>query len=245
MKSIFKPMLTVAFALTLFSCSQPDIHKMRTITVSGTGKVYVTPDKATVNLAVITRNDDINAAQEENAATMTSVLASVSALGIANEDIQTYDYGIEQETRWKDGDVIYGKYKVTNRIKVSVADIEKASEIISAAVKSGATGVDSLSFSYEDEAKAVKRARELAIENAKAIAEESTATAGARLGKVLVMEERQGGRPSYMSQIASNSLTQSWEGGVPVYSDMAGGAPPLSTGKKEISVIVDMMFELK
>ena len=188
MKTIFKPMLAVAFALTLFSCSQPDIHKMRTITVSGTGKVYVTPDKATVNLAVITRNDDINAAQEENAATMTSVLASVSALGIANEDIQTYDYGIKQETRWKDGDVIYEKYKVTNRIKVSVADVEKASEIISAAVKSGATGVDSLS---------------------------------------------------------SNSLAQSWDGGVPVYSDMAGGTPPLSTGKKEISVIVDMMFELK
>ncbi len=243
-KSLF---FVLVAAVALSSCTQPDVHKMRTITVSGTGKVYVTPDKATVNLAVITRNIDIKTAQEENAATMTRVLAAISAMGISSEEIQTYDYGITQETYWKNDERVYGKYNVTNRIKVNVPDVEKASGIIDVAIKNGATGIDSLSFSYEDEAKAVKRARELAIENAKAIAQESVATAGAKLGKVLVMEERLGGRPYYMSQLASNSISQTWNDTAYAVgaTGIEGPTPPLSTGKKEISVIVDMMYQLK
>ena len=176
---------------------------------------------------------------------MKRVLDAISSAGISGEDIQTYDYGISQDTHWKDGSMIYGDYIVTNRIKVTVPDVEKASGVIDVAVENGATGVDSLSFNYDEEVKAVKRARTLAIENAKAIAEESVETAGAKLGKVLVMEERTGGRPSYMSQIASNSITQTWESGVVYADNMSDGSTPLSTGKKEISVIVDIIYELK
>ena len=246
MKIVFKSILVLAASvLALSSCSQKDVHKMRTITVSGTGKVYVTPDKATVNLSVITRKADIKSAQEENAGTMKRVLDAISSAGISGEDIQTYDYGISQDTHWKDGSMIYGDYIVKNRIKVTVPDVEKASGVIDVAVENGATGVDSLSFNYDEEVKAVKRARTLAIENAKAIAEESVETAGAKLGKVLVMEERTGGRPSYMSQIASNSITQTWESGVVYADNMSDGSTPLSTGKKEISVVIDIIYELK
>ncbi|MBQ1832220.1 MAG: SIMPL domain-containing protein, partial [Treponema sp.] len=126
MKIVFKSILVLAASvLALSSCSQKDVHKMRTITVSGTGKVYVTPDKATVNLSVITRKADINSAQEENAGTMKRVLDAISSAGISGEDIQTYDYGISQDTHWKDGSMIYGDYIVTNRIKVTVPDVEK------------------------------------------------------------------------------------------------------------------------
>jgi len=217
---------------------------MRTITVTGTGKVFVTPDKATVDLAVITRNLDIKAAQEENATNMARVIEAISKMGIPTSDIQTYDYGISQETHWKDDERVYGKYNVTNKIKVNVSDIEKASGVIDIAVQNGATGIDSLSFSYKDDVKAVKRARELAIENAKTIAQESVNTAGVRLGKILVLEERSATRPSYMSRLTSNSLTQSWDDAA-LYAVGPEGSTPLSTGQKEISVIIDMICEIK
>ncbi len=245
MKRFVKSILIAAvLALALSSCGQSDVHNMRTITVSGKGNVYVTPDRSTVNLSVITRNADIKSAQTENAETMKRVLSAISSAGISSEDIQTYDYGISQDYHWKDDEKVYGEYKVSNRIKVTVADVEKAGGIIDVAIQNGATGVDSLSFNYEDEPAAVKRARALAIENAKAIARESVETAGAKLGKVLIMEEQSGNLPSYMSRITSNSLSQTW-GGAAVYSDMADSSTPFSTGKKEISVIVNIMYELR
>lgn len=245
MKRFVKSILIAAvLALALSSCGQSDVHNMRTITVSGKGNVYVTPDRSTVNLSVITRNADIKSAQTENAETMKRVLSAISSAGISSEDIQTYDYGISQDYHWKDDEKVYGEYKVSNRIKVTVADVEKAGGIIDVAIQNGATGVDSLSFNYEDEPAAVKRARALAIENAKAIARESVETAGAKLGKVLIMEEQSGNLPSYMSRITSNSLSQTW-GGAAVYSDMADSSTPFSTGKKEISVIMNIMYELK
>ena len=117
-------------------------------------------------------------------------------------------------------------------------------------VRNGATGVDSLSFKYEDEAKAVKCARTLAIENARAIAEESVQAAGATLGKVLIMQERNGSA-MLRQNFASNSLSQSWNGGAIMYEawaaeeDAGGAATPLSTGRKEITVVMDMLYELK
>lgn len=249
MKYIFKAALALAcITLVSTSCSRGDVHKMRTITVSGTGKVYVTPDKATVDLTVITRDDDIKAAQKENAGTMKDVQAALLGIGILPEDIQTYDYGISQDSYWKDSEREFGKYNVSNRIRVTMPDVEQASNVIDVAIKNGATGVERLSLSYKDEAAAVKKARTLAIENARAIAEESCGAAGTRLGKVLVMEElSSGARSPYMVQAASNSISQTWDGEAPVYYDSgdASDATPISSGKKEIRVVMSIVYELR
>lgn len=248
--AIFVVLVPLIFA----SCTQHYATE-RTITVSGTGRVYVTPDKASVSLSVITRDSDIQTAQKKNAEAMKRVQDALIESGIKREEIQTYDYGISQDSHWEKNERIYGKYNVTNRIKVSVPSVEQASGVIDTAVKNGATGVDSLSFKYEDEAKAVKRARTLAIENARAIAEESVQAAGATLGKVLVMQERNGSA-MLRQNFASNSLSQSWSGAgyspeaimyeaYAAEEDAGGVATPLSTGRKEITVIMDMLYELK
>ena len=231
------------FALSLLACSQNDVNKMRTIAVSGTGKVIVTPDKATVKLAVITRREDIKAAQEENAQAMKRIQDALLAKGVTAENIQTYDYEISQDSHWKNEERVYGLYCVINRIRVTVQDVEKAGDIIDVGIKTGATGVDGISFSYEDEVKAVKRARTLAIENAKAIAEESVSVAGTKLGKVLTMREQRDNGYRALS-VASNSISQQWLPDTP-YDDAAGSSTPISSGKKEISIVMDITYELK
>ena len=165
------------------------------------------------------------------------------AKGVTAENLQTYDYEISQDSHWKNDERVYGLYCVTNRIKVTVQDIEKAGDIIDLGVRNGATGVDGISFSYEDEVKAVKRARTLAIENARAIAEESVSVAGTKLGKVLSMrEDKNNGYGVYLA--ASNSMTQNWSTDTP-YDDAAGASTPISSGKKEISIVMDITYELK
>ncbi|MBQ5450846.1 MAG: SIMPL domain-containing protein, partial [Treponema sp.] len=91
--------------------------------------------------------------------------------------------------------------------------------------------------------KAIKRARTLAIKNARAIAEESVSVAGTKLGKVLSMrEDKNNGYGVYLA--ASNSMTQNWSTDTP-YDDTAGASTPISSGKKEISIVMDITYELK
>ncbi|MBQ1643074.1 MAG: SIMPL domain-containing protein, partial [Treponema sp.] len=94
--------------LAFLSCSQKDVNKMRSIAVSGTGKVIVTPDKATVKLAVITRKSDIKEAQEENAKAMKKIQDALLAKGVTAENLQTYDYEISQDSHWKNDERVYG-----------------------------------------------------------------------------------------------------------------------------------------
>ena len=174
---------------------------------------------------------------------MKKIQDALLANGITAENLQTYDYEISQDSHWKDDERVYGLYCVTNRIKVTVQDIEKAGDIIDLGIRNGATGVDGISFSYEDEVKAIKRARTLAIENARAIAEESVSVAGTKLGKVLTMrEDTNNGYGSRFS--ASNSITQTWGPDTP-YDDAAGASTPISSGKKEISIVMNITYELR
>src|SRR5512147_2099639 len=72
-----------------------------TISVSGTGKVVLTPDVADVSLGVTVQKDKASAARDEAARIMQAVIAALHGLGIADADVKTtqlyvspmYNYG--------------------------------------------------------------------------------------------------------------------------------------------------------
>ncbi|MBQ1714346.1 MAG: hypothetical protein II030_08125, partial [Treponema sp.] len=67
--------------------------------------------------------------------------------------------------------------------------------------------------------------------------------AGTKLGKVLTMkEQRNNGYGTALS--SSNYMTQTWLPDTP-YDDAAGASTPISSGKKEISIVMDITYELK
>lgn len=151
-----------------------------TISVSGTGRVLISPDLADLRLGVTITATTVEAARAGNAAAMTAVIASLKANGIAERDIQTtilslspvYDYTTNTNPPRLTG------YTLTNTVAVTIHDLDTVGEAIDDALEAGATTLDSIAFRVEDQAAAEKRARESAMAEAKAKAQTLASAAG-------------------------------------------------------------------
>ena len=68
----------------------------RTITVTSTATVKATPDEAVVNFGVRSEDPDSAAAFAQTAKDMQAVLDALKGAGVAKEDIQTLNVGLDQ-----------------------------------------------------------------------------------------------------------------------------------------------------
>ncbi len=124
------------------------------IWVSGTGEVSITPDIATLNLGVMTQETSVAQAQSEASDAMTKVMKALTDSGIAQKDIQTGYFSINQRTRWDDSkqiDTVIG-YQVTNMVTVKIRDTSKVGDIIDSVVQAGSNfiRINGINFSVED-----------------------------------------------------------------------------------------------
>ena len=71
---------------------QPAEH---TIAVTGSGKVTVVPDMATISLGVLIQRNTAKAAREAAAESMTKVVAAIKALGIDDKDIASSSISLQ------------------------------------------------------------------------------------------------------------------------------------------------------
>lgn len=143
------------------------------MTVTGKGRVTAVPDKATVILGVVTEGSELKTIQQENAARMSEVLNTLKRMGIGEKDIGTQTYDISMIYDYVDNKRVFKGYRVTNTIKVNLKDIQKAGEVIDAAVSSGANLVENIDFTLSDQSiyyhKALNLAARDAALNAKAL----------------------------------------------------------------------------
>ena len=132
-----------------------DTPPEHTISVTGSGKVTVVPDMATISLGVVTEKSTAKAARDAAAAAMTKVVAAIKKLGIDDKDIQTssvslgpvYDYPQNATPK------IRG-YQLQNIVTVTVRKLDVMSDVLDDAVTAGASSVNGISFDVADRAAA-------------------------------------------------------------------------------------------
>jgi len=161
-------------------------------------------------------------------------MAALIDNGVAEKDIQTQYFSIRQITKWDretEEEVVVG-YRVTNMVTAKIREIDKAGAIIDAVAEAGGdlTRIDGISFSVDDPSAYYEEARQKAMADAEAKAEQLAELAGVTLGK-----------PTYISEGIS----------YPIYPrdymyEMAGAAPetPISPGEMEISLTVQVVYAI-
>jgi uncharacterized protein YggE len=161
----------------------------KTLTISGTGVIYVKANQATVSLGVYSEDKLASTAIDQNAATMTAVIAALKQLGFTNDDIQTTTYTVNPNYNYDIHQVI--GYQVTNMIQIKIKDLSKVGPAIDAATSAGANRVDSISFGITDEtASAIKlQAYTAAIADAKAKSDVITNGLGIHIAGVQSVSE--------------------------------------------------------
>jgi uncharacterized protein YggE len=163
------------------------------IWVSGEGKVYATPDIALITLGIESKETSVAEAQTKAADAMDRVVAALKDSGIAEEDIQTQYFSIQEVTKWEDKtqeNTVIG-YQVTNTVTAKVRKVAQAGTIIDAVVAAGGdlTRINNISFTVDDPTPYYNQAREKAATYAKAKANQLAELAGVKLGKVTYVSE--------------------------------------------------------
>lgn len=164
----------VLTALLLMICATAFAEEIKppTISVSGEGIVEAQPDRATISVAVITREKNPADVQKSNARVAAAVINSIAAQGIERKNISTGNYNFNPTYRHRDnGKSEIDGYEATNSVTVIVDDLNLVGKIIDAALAHGANRVDSLTFGLRDKNSYQDAALRLAVLDAKHKAE--------------------------------------------------------------------------
>lgn len=211
--------------------TDPSSPAEHTISVSGTGRVLLSPDIADLRLGVLAEEPTVRAARDANAEAMTAVIASLRKLGIEQRDIQTTTLSLSPVYAYpSDGQRprITG-YSLSNAVSVTIRDLDLVGDAIDGALVAGATSLDGVSFRVADQAAAEKQAREAAIAEAKAKAQTLASAAGVRITGVAAISETVSPIP-YPVYFGARE-----EAGVDV-------ATPVEPGSNEVSVTVSVVY---
>ncbi len=213
-------------------------NQQQGIWVTGEGKVTVVPDIATLSLGIEAQDTTVAAAREKAAGAMDSVMTALTGNGVAKKDIKTQYLSIQQLTKWdadKNEAVVIG-YQVTNMVTAKIRDIEKAGSIIDAVAKAGGdlTRINNISFSVDDPTQYYDEARGKAVADATAKAGQLAKLAGVTLGKPTYISEA-----TYSPPIIYRDAAMVKEAAAP------GVETPVSPGEMEITLNIQVVYDIK
>ena len=166
---------------------------MRQITVVGVGEVKVTPDTANVQIGVDTSAPTTQEALAQNSAQTSAIIEKIKQLGVDEKDIQTSGFNI-YPTYSSDGRQVTG-YTVGNQVTVTIRNLAQAGTLLDQVVQAGANRIYGVNFTVADPAAVLSQARDKAVIEAKARADQLAKGTGASVGQVLVITENIGSSP--------------------------------------------------
>jgi len=204
----------------------------RQVTVTGQGQVALPPDTAYLSLGVDISDPDLGTAQSNAAEAMTAVIDALRASGVDDKDIQTTNYSLSVDRDYNQPSQPITGYHVSQSISVTVRDLDATGTTLAAAIDAGANNVGGISFGLADPASAVAQARELAIADARAKAEDLARLTDSTLGPVLTISEGYSAPPMPVEAVRD---AEAMSGAV---------APPINAGQTTVGLTVTVTYTL-
>ncbi len=219
-------------------------YPVDTITVTGNGSASGAPDLARMEVGVETINADISAAFSQTNDTLQAVIDAVVEQGVAREDIRTTGLSVfaresfgapmmEPATSGMAQESPQREYSVHNRVRIVVRDLDNLEAVITAAIGAGANTVFGPDFGFDSRDALETTAREDAMADARARAEELAGLAGVELGDIIIVNETNGGFNPFETQNFAAS-----DGG------FGGGGAVIEPGQLSVSVQLQVTFRI-
>ncbi len=218
-----------------------------TISVSGYGESFATPDIATFSFTVASKKATVAAAQEEATSKINAVTKYVKDAGVEDKDIQTSDYSVNPQYDYiqqacsggfcPGGKQVLNGYEVRQTTTIKVRDAAKAGDLLTGVGTKGATEVSGLNFTFDDPNKSQDEARGKAIADAKKKADELAKQLGVRLVRVVSFNENGGGYPMPMYGREVGVANQAM--------DTKASAPDISIGQNKVQTNVSVTYEIR
>lgn len=205
------------------------------ITVSGEAVLKVAPDRVVITFGIETMDLDLEKAKAANDRILQRALQRITGCCAESKDIQTTHLSIAP--RYRDGKDFIG-YFVDNTFAVTLKDPANIEKLLTAALQSGVTNIDNLSFETSEFKKYREQARELALKAAREKADKMAAVLGAKAGAPLQIIEQGGDWGYFGPRNMSQNVLQS-VGEAP--DDVSGS---VALGQISIRASVSVTFAL-
>lgn len=159
------------------------------IVANGSGVVTLSPDRATVLIAVVTRAASAAEAGRQNADRILPVIAALRRQGLRDSAIVTTGYSVSIEGNPPDPTTRSREVRVTyvarNAIRVSLSQLELLGRVLDSALAAGASEIANIDLASSQAADGRRRAIAAAVRAARADAEAAAAAAGGSIGAII------------------------------------------------------------
>jgi uncharacterized protein YggE len=220
-----------------------NVNGQQGIWVNGQGKVTVTPDIAMVNIGVQAQAPTVADAQLQASTAMDKVIAALTASGVDKKDIQTQNFNIQQMLKYDNNgqtSTITG-YQVNNMVSVKIRAVDKAGAVIDAAAAAGGDNIriNGVNFTVDQPEQYYGQARQAAVSDALAKAQDLAKLSGVTLGKATYVTESVNTpyQPYYNGPISMSGA--SFQAAAPV------PAPYINPGQSDIILAVQVSYSIQ
>ena len=240
MKRFLIAVFAAAVSASAFAQSMPprEPAPIDTVSVTGTGRVMLTPDRFSFNVSVQTIAPTVEEAVNENNTKVAAVIAALKNAGAKAEEIQTSNFSIYPQQDYSQQQ--QGKlprligYQVSNSITVTKKQIADAGKLLQAAIAAGVNQSSGLSFSVSDPTRGRDEGLRAAFADARAKATLLAQAAGRTLGPAMAITE--GG--------ASNPQPRPFAGSRVMAAQVAADVP-VESGSEELAFTVSVVFAMR
>jgi uncharacterized protein YggE len=229
------------FLAVLLACAVSQVNgqqitsPLSSIRVTADATVTAKPERAQIDVGVLTQEKQSQNAATQNAKQSESVLAALHKLLGADADIKTINYTLSPDYQYRPigGKASVSSYTAMNVVRVTVDDLERVGSVIDTATQAGANHVESVRFTVRDPQVLHSQAIREAALKARANADALAAALNLKIIRTLTVEET--GEPS--ATLPDVSIMDSREA--------PGGAPtPIQSGSFVVTANVALTVEV-
>lgn len=166
----------------------------RAVHVTGVGRVQAEPDLATLNFSIQGRSDSPEDAKQHADKISAALVDALEQLGVASRDIRstpvTLNPFVDPQTQRQ-------LIRYDRSTRVTLRDLARFEDVERAALKSGVNSIGGVQFAVSNETELQSRARDRALDDARAQAEGIARKLGVQLGPVqsVSVSRPRGGAP--------------------------------------------------
>ncbi|HVR43233.1 MAG TPA: SIMPL domain-containing protein [Thermoanaerobaculia bacterium] len=207
------------------------------ISVTGTGRVELVPDRVRFTVGVDTMAPTPSEALEQNNEKVRRVIDALRRAGAKSEEIQTSTFSIHPQFEYLENrrPRIVG-YQVTNSVTVRREGTADAGRLLHAAVDAGVNQASGLQFYVADETRAREEGLRKAYADARAKAQTLAAAAGRTLGRAVSITEGSAPMPIPPPMpFAARAMAM----------EARDASVPVEQGSEEMRFTVSVIFEMR
>jgi len=188
------------FIAALLACAVSQVNAqqftspMSSIRVTGDAVVTAKPDRALIDVGVLTQEKQSQNAASQNARQLDAIMVALHKLLGADADIKTINYALNPDYQYRPlgGKSSVSSYTALNVVRVSVDDLDKVGPVIDAATQAGANHVESVRYTVRDQQVLRSQAVREAALKARANADALASALNLKITRIVSVEEGDG-----------------------------------------------------